>query len=37
MATNLAFDDALIQEVVKLGGFQTKKLIEQQEKKLKNK
>lgn len=25
MATNLALDDALIQEVVKLGGFQTKK------------
>ena len=25
MATNLALDDKLIQEVVKLGGFQTKK------------
>lgn len=25
MATNLALDDALIQEVVKLGGFRTKK------------
>ena len=25
MATNLALDDSLIQEVVKLGGFQTKK------------